>query len=154
MSMDDLRRAIVIVEANPARASFVGPRDPALIATVESVLGGQLPATYHEFVRRLGAGNFGSFETYGVIDDEFENSAVPDGVWATLKTRREAGLPNDVVVVGDTGDGLYYCVKLQEGRAESSVFIYQPGVDADQQQSYVVAQDFGEFFLNGVRAQL
>lgn len=154
MSMADLKLAAGIINANRGRGLFAGPRDSALIAMAENALGGELPPTYREFVRRLGAGNFGSFEVYGVVDDHFENSAVPDGVWVTLKSRREADLPNDLVVIGTTGDGAYYCLKLHEGQGESPVIIYQPGVPAERQSPEVVAQDFGEFFLSHVRGQL
>ncbi len=151
MSMADLTRAFSLVEASPSRSFFAGPRDPELVLAAENVLGGRLPPTYREFVSRLGAGNFGSFEAYGVIDDNFEHSAVPNGVWLTLNERRGSSLPKELVVIGSTGDGSYYCIELRDGE-ESPVIVYQPGFPAHQQHNEVVAKDFGELFLNQIRS--
>jgi hypothetical protein len=152
MSMADLEHALGIIAANPGLAHFVGPRSLALVAAAEQALGGRLPPTYREFVCRLGAGSFGAFEVCGVISDDFENSAWPNGVCASLNDRRQFGLPETLVMVGTTGYGPDYCVELRDGR-ESPVFIYQSG-HPEEQDGEVVAKDFGEFFLTGVREQL
>lgn len=153
MSMAELVSAMDIIFANPNQGFFVGPRDSNLIAKAESALGGALPPTYREFVRRLGAGGFGSCEIYGVIDDEFEHSAVPNGVWLTLNERRESGLPKELFIVGSTGDGDYYCLEMRNGQ-ESPVIVYRPGLPMHQQAREKVAEDFGEFFLGCVREQV
>jgi len=153
MSMVDLQEALGLVAANPSQGVFAGPRDAALVASAERALGGNLSPTYREFVTRLGAGNFGAFEVYGVIDQKFEDSSVPNGVWLTLNERGESGLPEKLVIVGSTGNGDYYCVELRGGD-ESPVTVYQPGSPPDRQHGEQVAQDFGEFFLGGVRAEL
>lgn len=153
MSMADLQEAMRIVAANPGRGFFAGPRDAELVAAAERALGGRFPPTYREFVIRLGAGNFGGFEIYGVINDEFEVSSVPNGVWLTLNERRESDLPDEFAIVGSTGDGDYYCVDVRNGE-ESPVSVYQPGLPPDQQRGELAAQDFGKFLLEGVRAEL
>lgn len=152
MSMADLQEALRIVAANPSRGSFAGPRDSALVVSAERALGGRLPPTYREFVTKLGAGNFGAFEIYGVINDEFEDSVVPNGVWLTLSERHENGFPNELMIIGSTGDGNYYCIELGEGD-ESPVTIYQLGLPADRQLRERVAHDFGEFLLEGICAE-
>jgi hypothetical protein len=151
--MTELQEALRIVSEEPNRGLFAGPRDPALITAAERALGGSLPPTYREFATRLGAGNFGGFEVYGIIDNNFENSSVPNGVWLTLTERIESGLPDNLAIIGSTGDGDYYCIALASGE-ESPVILYQPGLGADQQRWEQVAQDFGEFLRSGVIAEL
>jgi len=153
VSIADLREALRLIAINPRRAFFAGPRDPALVASAERALGGGLSPTYREFVEKLGAGNFGAFEIFGIVDDGFDESSVPNGVWLTLNERRENGLPSQLVVIGSTGDGDYYCIE-QRGEEESPVFVYQTGVPPERQSGEEVAQDFGEFLLNGVRGEI
>ena len=153
MSMEELNEGIRIVEANRSRGFFAGPRDPALITAAESALGGTFPPTYRAFLRHLGAGNFGASEFYGVIDDNFEDSEVPNGIWLTLRERTDSKLPKSFAVIGSTGDGSYYCLGLENGQ-ETPVVVLDPGIPAAQQRPEVVAKDFGEFFLNEVRARL
>lgn len=153
MSMADLQEALRLIAGNASRGFFAGPRDPALVAAAERALGGDLSPTYGEFVKKLGAGNFGTFEIYGVVDDEFEDSSVPNGVWLTLNERRENGLSSKLIIVGSTGDGDYYCIE-QRGGEESPVIVCQTGVPLERQHGEEVAQDFGEFLLYRVRDEI
>lgn len=153
MSLQDFSDGMRIVDANRSRSFFAGPRDPALIAAAEVAIGGIFPPTYREFVQQLGAGSFGAFEFYGVIDANFEKGPIPDGIWLTLKQRRSGKLPENLLVIGDTGDGALYCVELRDGQ-EGPIITYQPGNSKQSQLSRVVARDFGEFFLAMIREQL
>ncbi|MFI0848475.1 SMI1/KNR4 family protein [Mesorhizobium sp. IMUNJ 23232] len=150
MSMVDLDEALKIIAENADQAWFAGPRDETLILSAEHVLAGRLPPTYRAFVSSLGAGNFGALEVYGVIDQEFGASTVPNGVWLTLNERRENGLPSEYAIIGSSGDGGWYCVEL--GDQESPVFLHWAGAAPEPRQH--IATDFGAFFLNGVREQI
>lgn len=128
---------------HPDEGCFIGPRADALIALAEQALGGRLPPAYRRFVETLGAGDFRSVEIYGLIEETFRGP-VPDAVWITLDGRRLGYIPPDVIIVGDSGDGCYYCLK--------------PGADGPVHcvwangQSEVVAADFGAYLawrLNG-----
>jgi antitoxin YobK len=123
-----------------------------LVEKAETALGGRFPPTYRKFVSQLGAGNFGSFEVYGVVDGEFRDAAIPNGIWLTLNERRESGLPSEFMIVGSTGDGAYYCVEIGIDQ-EAPVIVWEPGSPTYQQAVEVVASDFGEFFLSHIRPQ-
>lgn len=56
-------------------------------------------------------------EDYGVIDDDFESSAVPNGIWLTLQERTDSG--------------------------EHPVVRWDPGVSEPDDELEVVAADFG-----------
>ncbi len=151
MASAELQEAIAILDAHPSKAHFAGPRAPELVRLAEQALGCTFPADYRSFVKRYGAGNFGAFEVYGVIGDDFQNSSVPNGIWLTLDERRSAGLPSDLAIIASRGDGDWYCVRLSNG---GPVILYQPGYPANEQRGEVIAGSFGEFFLDELKAQL
>lgn len=153
MSMAHLNEGLGLIGLHPDLAEFAGRRNEAVVVAAERALGGRLPPTYRAFVAALGAGNFGAFEIYGVIDDDFSDSSIPDGIWLTLHERRTNKLPPELLIIGSTGDGGEYCLELRDG-AESPVTIRQPGHFGDVARAEVVASDFGEFLLDGVRGQL
>jgi SMI1-KNR4 cell-wall len=147
MSMQDYEAAREVIRSNPSRAKFVGPRDPELVDKAEQALGLRFPPTYRRFLEELGAGNIGPFEVLGVIDDDFEESMVPDGIWYTL-TERETGLPDDLAIVGEVGDGSLYALRLDGSGGEAPVVLFEPG--ADDAPEEVAYEDFGAFLRAGV----
>lgn len=153
MSMADLNRALELINGHPELAEFAGPRDLALLTLAEEVLGGKFPPTYRAFVESLGAGNFGAFEVYGVIDSDFDHSTVPDAVAVTLKDRSDNKLPDRYLVIGSTGYGPEYCIELSDN-GESPVFVFKSGPPSIRQRIEDVARDFGEFLLAGVMEEL
>jgi hypothetical protein len=153
MSIESLHEAFRIIDSHHEKAFFAGARPEHLVRAAELRLGVIFPPTYREFLLRLGAGSFGGSEFYGVIDGNFEESEVPNGVWLTLTERREVGMSGDLVIVGSTGDGGFYC--LEAGREkESPVIVFQPGVVSHPRCGETVAADFGDFLLMHVRAQM
>jgi hypothetical protein len=147
MAMQDYEAALELIRANPSLASFVGPRDPALVDAAEQALGLRFPPTYRRFLEDFGAGSFGSFEVLGVIDDDFEESTVPDGIWYTL-SERESGLPDDLAVVGEVGDGTLYGLRIDGNGGEAPVVLHEPG--ADDAPDEVAFEDFGAYLRYGV----
>jgi antitoxin YobK len=152
MSMADYEQAKVLIEANRAKGQFVGPRTEELVQLAETTLKANFPPTYRRFLLEFGAGNFGSAEFYGIIDDDFENSSVPDGVWFTQTERQDANLPANLMVIGDTGTGDLYCLELRLDGGEGRVVVLDPGGNPSMREE--IAPDFGSFFLARVRQQL
>lgn len=146
MSMGDYERAKSMIAASKGRAHFAGPRAETLVRKAAEALGVHFPPAYRRFLMEYGAGSFGSAEFYGVIDEDFEDSSVPDGIWCTLEERKNSNLPHELVVVGDTGTGEFYCLDLSV--AEGPVVIVDPGSDFRQREP--VAADFGAFFLQRI----
>lgn len=149
--MTAFQEALGIIADNPEHANFVGQRDVQLINEAERVLGFNFPPQYREFVKTLGAGNFGSFEVYGVVDRNFDQSSIPNTVWLTLDMRRRSKLTSDLLPICDLGYGGYYCIERRG--ADYPVVVFEFGMAAGRRYE-VEAVDFGEFFLQGVRRQL
>lgn len=153
MSTQQLLDGLKIIEANQAHGRFLGPRDPALVIAAETAIGSIFPPAYREFVLGRGAGYFAGIEFYGVTDGNFETSEIPNGIWLTLKLRREGAILPNILVIADAGDGAYYCIELRS-HGECPVVIYEPAIPAIPQRPEKVAEDFGEFFLGQVQQAL
>jgi hypothetical protein len=149
MGMVELREAFRIIE-NSSNADFDGEKDEALIDRAEKFLGLKFPLTYREFLRTLGCGGIKGKEFYGVIDDDFESSSVPDAIWLTDDERKSSKLDRSLVLIGQSIEG-YYALdtsRMKDGEC--------PVIDAlpvgKSKEFEIIAPDFGTFFLNEIRA--
>jgi hypothetical protein len=149
MGMPELEDGLKSVRAHPNDTDFVGARDERLVAAGKAALGMAFPPTYRRFVLELGTGSVGGEEVYGVINEDFEHSSVPDAIWLTLKQRAQFRLPSAMIVMYGTGDGDYYLLDTSRADAdgECPVVAWSPGFDA-------IASDFGAFFLATVQEAL
>ena len=145
MSMDDLERALEIVAAR-SDADFEGPKSEHLITEAERALGLRFPPTYRTFLARLGCGNIGGLEVFGLLHSDFEHSGIPDAVWVTCRRRVDAGLPQELILVEDVGDGSYCAIDTMQlnERGEAPVIVWMPGADNDRFRQ-VSDPDFGAF---------
>jgi antitoxin YobK len=155
MSWDTYREAIDLMEQNEEECDFVGERTDELINKAENALGFRFSKIYRDFVKKYGAGSFGSQEVYGVIDDDFENSSVPDAIWFTLTEREDSNLPNHLLVIYDTGMSELFCLDFERLNeyGEPIVISFLQGIDLDNQEFTVIANDFGDFILDLVKEE-
>ena len=153
MSIDDLHAALELIKSNPEVCFFAGARDPRVVELAEKTLCLQYPPSYREFLLRLGAGNVGAEEIYGVIDDDFVDSGVPDGVWMTLRGRREWGLPDRLAVIYFDGATSYFALDTADRHSEEEcpIVVWSLGLSKPDDGLEVVAQDFGSFLLEIAR---
>jgi antitoxin YobK len=147
MSMEDLDRVLELVHEHEDEGTFAGPRG-ALLPAAEEALGHPLPPTYRRFIEELGAGDLAGVEIYGVIDDDFENSSVPDAIWFSLTERKDNELPEGLVLVMQEVAGFYAALDtrgIAPGGEAPVVAWFQGPETADR-----LADDFGAY----VREQL
>jgi antitoxin YobK len=151
MSMSDLEQGFQLIDQNSESADFSGPKSEELIRSAEAALGLTLPPTYREFVKRLGCGDIAGQEFYGIIDDNFEDSGVPNGIWLTLDARKNFNLPEALILVGANGFGGDYVIDTSTKNADgdSPVVEWWPN-----NLSQVMAADFGAFLLQQLRQAL
>jgi hypothetical protein len=132
---------------------FHGARPAAFVTSAERALGVTFPPTYREFVLRYGCGGFHGCEFYGIINDDFVNSGVPDAIWLTLDERRVSKAPMTYVIVGSTGNGAWYAIDLARKTAEgdSPIVEWWPGLPDAEGNGRVIAEDFGAFLLENAK---
>ncbi|MDV2884706.1 SMI1/KNR4 family protein [Alkalihalophilus pseudofirmus] len=72
---------------------------------------------------------------YGIFNNEFENSSVPDAIWFTLTERRESDLPANLLVIYDSGSDELFCLDFNQldSIGEPKVVSFIPGVALDSQ---------------------
>ena len=129
---------------------FEGAKPELLVSKAETTLGLKFPPSYRRFLLELGCGDINGVEVFGLINDNFEKSTVPNGIWLTLNERAAINLDPAYVIVGGGGDGTYYALdtKHVDGAGESQVI----RLSVDGTQGETVAGDFGSYLLNEVSA--
>ena len=136
-----------MIDEHEDEADFLGPRSPELIHRAELAVGLRFPPTYRRFLTAYGTGNIGGTEIYGVIDDNFETSSVPDAIWLNL-THPQEGL----FVFYALGEGTESCLDTSRTApdGEMPVVAVDPGGEVREE----IASDFGSAFLALVREEL
>ena len=132
MSYQDLQRAFEIIEESGG-GDFEGAKPETLASLAEDALGLRFPPTYRGFLLRSGCGDITGCEFYGLIDDEFEDSSVPNGVWLTLRERQDSGLPKTLVIVYSDGMGTYFAIDTAQSTSgdENPIVSWQPDADPE-----------------------
>ena len=153
MSSEKYQKAISIIKQHQELCGFCGGVSEELVIKAERTLEVSFPNSYRDFLLRFGAGNFGSTDILGVIDDDFYNSGIPDAVWYTLRLREEITLPRHLIVIHDTGgDGELSC--LDTSKTNSPVVSYYIGYELEDQAFEIIANDFEDFLLKTVEFEL
>ncbi len=156
MSMEALSDALALIAKHRDESDFEGPKPEALVEKAESLLGVKFPPTYRAFLKNLGCGDVAGEEFYGIIDENFENSAIPDAVWFTLEERKSGALPKPYVIIGALGDGELLALDTSpaEKGDEGPVLLLPSGYSQPGAEIEILAEDFGEFFLRTVTEAL
>ena len=155
MSYVNYQKAIEIMSENKDKCHFIGERSQELIMKAEDLLEIKFSVIYKNFLINYGAGNYGSEEILGIIDDDFEESSVPDAIWYTLTEREDVNLPKNLVVIYETGSDEIFCLDFNNlnQEKEPAVVAYIPGEDNKNQRYEKIANDFGDFLLQLVTAE-
>ncbi|ATW25299.1 SMI1/KNR4 family protein [Candidatus Formimonas warabiya] len=156
MSIQDYNSAVKLIQENQELADFVGNCPEMLIKKAEEKLNIVFPQSYRSFLLSFGAGNFGAEEIYGIIKEDFDNSGIPDAIWFTLKQRKEINLPSNLVIIYHTGGEEMFCLDINKiGKHQEPIIVsYAIGTDLKHQIYEMIANDFGEFFLQRIKLEL
>jgi hypothetical protein len=129
---------------------FEGPKTESLVSAAEEALDLKFPPSYRRFLLDLGCGDLNGLKIYGVIDERFEGSSVPNGIWLTLNERRTAGLNKAYILIGDGGDGTYYAIDTRQMDETGENPVVRLSVDGSRVEP--VAPSFGAYFLEAVQS--
>lgn len=156
MSAKDLKKAFERIENNSSLADFEGEKEEELISLAESALGIVFPPTYRGFLSKYGCGDIAGCEFYGLVNDDFEASGIPDAIWLTLEERKSSGLPENLVIVYALGDGSYHALdcSVTDQASECPVVEWIPGSSRSGQALEVIAEDYGQFLLEKIESAI
>lgn len=150
MSYHTYQQAKNILLSQSDLADFAGETSIETIHKAENRLSLSFTGTYLDFLKTFGAGNFGAQEIFGIINDDFEHSSIPDGIWYTITERKELKLPHHLLVIFDSGFGELYCLDFQQtdDNGEPCVVAFETSVENNKQEYEIIAKDFGDFLYN------
>lgn len=155
MSMNNLLLAFQIIEEHKHGLSdFCGEKEASLLQKAEEVLGLTFPPTYRLFLKKLGCGGFGGFEVYGLIDDNFYDSGIPNGIWLTLDERNLYNLPHSFIIIGSLGYGPSYVLDASQPNQDGEYPVLVYSVGQNPQKAEKVNEDFGDFLLEQINQSL
>jgi hypothetical protein len=157
MSLESYNKAKILISEhsillNPKKAGI----SEHLLCKAENMLELKLIGDYRRFLLEYGTLGFGASEIYGIIDEDFINSTVPDAIWYTLTERREINMPDYLIIIYSVGNGELFALNynmLNENR-EPKVTSYWPGFALEAQSFEVIANDFGDFLLDIVQHEI
>lgn len=150
MSLHDYQAAKLLIEK--AGGDFDGPKPETLIGAAEQALELKFAPSYRRFLLELGCGNLKGLEIYGVINENFDRSCVPNGIWLTLHERLNLGLSTRYVLIGDDGDSGYYAIDTFMSNLSGENPVVKLAVDG--RQSEQIADSFGSYLLEAVKAAI
>jgi cell wall assembly regulator SMI1 len=131
---------------------FEGEKSDSLIEKAEKILNLKFPPTYRRFLKEFGCGDIAGEEFYGLINDEFVNSTVPNGIWLILNERKNISLSKDYVLISATGNGNYYALDTAHINDAGECQVISLSLNGEKLE--VVAEDFGNFLYNTINAVL
>lgn len=143
--MSDLTLMKAFNFIDESNGDFDGEKPQSLIEKAEKTLGLYFPRSYKAFLQKYGCGDADGVEFYGVINDDFENSSVPDAIWLTLEERK-TGLPNHLVIISSSGDGSYYALDTSKMIGHECPVILV-GIDGDET---VTHENFASFVTSSL----
>lgn len=148
MSINDVDKAIALINLHLDEADFEGEKEEFLVKLAENYLEITFPDSYRYFLKKLGCGNIAGQEFYGVINEEKINSGIPDATWTTLNNRRQSDLPAKYIVFYHFGDGNYAVLDCEKNNQGNNIVeIWSPGENTFQ----FFSADFGSFFYNQIK---
>jgi hypothetical protein len=142
MSKASLELAFKIIEEG--QGDFDGEKPIGFIKKAEEFLGLSFPETYRLFLLKYGCGDIDGKEIYGIVNDDFINSAIPDGIWYTAKDRIRFKLPHEYILIAQSIEGFYAIdTSKKDENNESPVVDVVPTIPKEKLK--VMAKDFGDF---------
>jgi antitoxin YobK len=153
MTIEYVKKTLELINQHQEDADFEGSKEQRLIVLAENTLNLKFPESYKFFLQELGCGDIAGQEFFGIIKSDFINSGIPDAIWITLKERYESNLPNNYVVIGETGDGDYIVLDCNDSN-DNKVMLWSPGVTNIQIAFKPYYCDFGHYFYDQVSTAL
>lgn len=115
-----------------------------------------IPVSYKAFLSNLGYFSKAGFEVYGIVDEDYIDSSIPDVIWFNLSNRKEFNQPNHILCISDIGDGSYYALDLSQmnDQCECPVVVWPVGGYDATPTLEIVAPSFGDWFKEMIEIQL
>lgn len=152
MSMRHYREAVELMQASGREELLRLPQPEPIVDELERKLAVSLPEDYKQMVRDFGILGFQGFEIDGVGSGGVEAEGAPAVAWATLKRREKGLLSPTMVKIMSSGYGPEFVLDCAETPRTGEAPVHMVSLGGQQDDMEKVADSFGEFLLNEVRA--
>jgi hypothetical protein len=153
MGNEKIIKAFRIINDNKnISSSFHGKISEKLIVKAEKYLEIKFPNSYREFLLEHGNGFFNGREFYGIVNEDFINSSIPDGIWLTMDERINFNLDKSLILIEQSIEYYYAIDTSRTINDENPIIDVIPGLK--KEECNIIANDFGSFFLNEIKQSL
>lgn len=112
ITFDDV---VEVLQEHEDICDFLEGASEEKIISAEKYLGVKFPESYKHFLKKYGECTIDCFEIYGITKDgDFVNGGIPNGIWLTMEERKAIDLPEELVIVYDTGMEFFFCLDMSE----------------------------------------
>lgn len=163
MSLENLEKAFQLIENNFTEEEKSRCQSFSLetIKRAESFLNIKFPASYREFLKKYGYGDFGGLEIYGLTKEEkfnIESKPIiprPNIVWMTVQYNLDFKHPLYLLIIYELGEGTKYCLDLSQMKGDECPVVVWPIFGYENNPKLeIIAQDFGDFLLEMVEDEI
>lgn len=105
------------------RHRFGPPVSPDILAKCEAEAGIVIRGEYREWLLRAGGGHVNGIEVFSIFLETARE--VPDATGLTIECR-EDGMPEQFLIIGESGMGEWYVLDLEWARNEPPVALWSP----------------------------
>lgn len=118
------------------------------ISKIKYLLDIQLPTSYIKFLKDIGYLSFRSENVFGVHKEDLTKSSM---ITWTLEARNKWGMPKNLVIIHELGDGTRDCLQINENDPDKSPVVEYHDPDSPVR---ILAPDFGTFLLDLVQQEI
>ncbi len=145
MPIDEYKKAKNIIKNSP-KSDFDGPKSESLVQEAEKYLGIEFPPSYRQFLLDFGCGSIDGNEFYGIINNEFGKSSVPNGIWLTMEERKKFTLPKNLILIAEGYEG-YLAIDINQRNDFGECPIIEWVGGNPNNSDKILYQDFGSYIL-------
>jgi len=154
--IDNYARAVELINKKKIDFTKNNKKTECFISEAEVFLSVLFPKSYKVFLKDFGYATFLGLRIYGIIDNNFINSSIPDAIWLNTSNRKDFNQPTHIITISDIGDGSYYALDLSQMNDDNEcpVVIWPIGGYEMTPVLEIVAPDFGTWFLDEIKEQV
>lgn len=157
--MSNYKKAKEIILEKEDLSDYIKNVSYELIEKAEKYLDIKFPNTYKRYLKDFGTLTFGATEIYGIINEDFINSSVPDAIWLTMKKRGDFNLPEQFIQIYSVGEGTEFFLDTSKMKNNECpvVSMYVPNFLEDKFSEGLLTieyNNFGDFLLDIIEEEL
>ena len=146
--LSNYEKAVELIKSREDLINFSSTCTEETVRKAEIMLDVKFPRDYAEHLKKFGGIDFGSTSICGIGFNDLSKS---DMISWTLDERENWGMPKNLVIIHELGDGTRDCLQINETDPDKSPVVEYHDPDSPVR---VLAPDFGTFLLDLVQQEI